>query len=152
MVGGDMPDVLFFYYNLQTAITAGGGVPQFLDAQGADLTPYLAGDAIKDYPSLANILTTHLEKLGQGLQRQDHHAPKPLYSEGFEFLRNVSHWDTDIRKDYLSKNIDDSKRITRALTRPAEGRYAPAAADASSNAAFYASSSRPASITSTRCR
>src|SRR5262249_22657928 len=57
MAGNDMPDLLFFYYNQQTAITAVAGLPQFLDAQGTDLTPFLAGDAIKDYPSLANIPT-----------------------------------------------------------------------------------------------
>ena len=28
-------------------------VPQFLQASCADLTPYLAGDAVKDYPNLA---------------------------------------------------------------------------------------------------
>ena len=41
MAGGDLPDLLFFYYNLRTAITAVAGVPQFLEAQAADLTPYL---------------------------------------------------------------------------------------------------------------
>ena len=29
--------------------------PEFLESQCADLTPYLAGDAIKDYPNLANL-------------------------------------------------------------------------------------------------
>src|SRR6202023_1597809 len=57
MAGGDLPDLLFIYYNLQTAITAVAGVPQFLEAQGAELTPYLAGDAINDYASLAGIPT-----------------------------------------------------------------------------------------------
>jgi putative aldouronate transport system substrate-binding protein len=33
------------------------GLPQFLKAQAADLTPYLSGDAIKDYPNLANLPT-----------------------------------------------------------------------------------------------
>jgi putative aldouronate transport system substrate-binding protein len=57
MAGNDLPDLLFFYYSSQTAITAVAGVPQFLEAQAADLTPYLAGDAVKDYPSLANFPT-----------------------------------------------------------------------------------------------
>ena len=29
------------------------GFPQFLESRAADLTPYLGGDAIKDYPNLA---------------------------------------------------------------------------------------------------
>lgn len=32
-------------------------LPQLLEAKFADLTPYLAGDAVKDYPNLANIPT-----------------------------------------------------------------------------------------------
>ena len=42
-----------------------GGTPpnienlaEFLKAKCADLTPYLSGDAIKDYPNLANIPTS----------------------------------------------------------------------------------------------
>ena len=64
MAGGDLPDLLFFYHSLRTAITAVAGVPQFLEAQAADLTPYLAGDAIKDYPALAAIPTRSWKNSG----------------------------------------------------------------------------------------
>jgi putative aldouronate transport system substrate-binding protein len=60
-------------------------------------------------------------------------VPKPLYSEGFVFLKNVTQWDADIGKDYVPKNADDFKRVMQALTRPAEGRYATAAAGAASS-------------------
>ncbi|HEV7663359.1 MAG TPA: extracellular solute-binding protein [Chloroflexota bacterium] len=134
MAGGDMPDLLFFYYNLQTAITAVAGVPQFLEAQGADLTPYLSGDAAKDYPSLASIPTRAWKNSGSVYNSKIIMIPKPLYSEGFVFLKNVNQWDGDLGKDYVPKNADDFKRVMLALTRPAEGRYATAAAGASSNA------------------
>jgi putative aldouronate transport system substrate-binding protein len=110
MAGNDFPDLLFFYYNLQTAITAVAGVPQFLEAQGADLTPYLAGDAIKDYPSLANIPTRAWKNSGSVFNGRVIMIPKPLYAEGFVFLKNVNHWDADVGKDYVPKNADDFKR------------------------------------------
>ena len=34
------------------------GLPQFLKAVAADLTPYLSGDAVRDYPNLANLPTS----------------------------------------------------------------------------------------------
>jgi putative aldouronate transport system substrate-binding protein len=132
MAGNDMPDVLFFYYNLQTAITAVAGVPQFLEASGADLTPFLAGDAIKDYPSLANIPTRAWKNSGSVFNGKIIMIPKPLYSEGFVFLKNVNQWDKDIGMDYVPKNATDFKRVMQALTRPQEDRYATAAAGASS--------------------
>jgi putative aldouronate transport system substrate-binding protein len=132
MAGSDMPDLLFFYYNLQTAITAVAGVPQFLDQQGADLTPYLAGDAIREYPALAAIPTRAWKNSGSVYNGKIIMVPKPLYSEGFVFLKNVTRWDADIGKDYVPKNADDFKRVMQALTRPQEDRYATAAAGASS--------------------
>ena len=60
-------------------------------------------------------------------------VPKPLYSEGFVFLKNVTQWDADIGKDYVPKNADDFKRVMQALTKPQEDRYATAAAGASSS-------------------
>jgi putative aldouronate transport system substrate-binding protein len=133
MAGSDMPDLLFFYYNLQTAITAVAGVPQFVEAQAADLTPHLAGDAIKDYPSLANIPTRAWKNSGSVYNGKVTMVPKPLYSEGFVFLKNVTQWDADIGEDYVPKNADDFKRVMQALTKPQEDRYATAAAGASSS-------------------
>jgi putative aldouronate transport system substrate-binding protein len=133
MAGNDMPDLLFFYYNLQTAITAVAGVPQFLEAQGADLTPYLAGDAIKDYPSLANIPTRSWKNSGSVFNNRVIMVPKPLYAEGFVFLKNVTQWNADIGADYVPKNAADFKRVMQALTKPAENRYATAAAGASAS-------------------
>jgi putative aldouronate transport system substrate-binding protein len=132
MAGNDLPDLTFFYYNLQTAITAVAGLPQFLEAQGADLTPFLAGDAIKDYPSLANIPTRSWKNSGSVFNGRVIMVPKPIYSEGFVFLKNVTQWDADVGKDYVPKNADDFKRVMQALTRPQENRYATAAAGASS--------------------
>jgi putative aldouronate transport system substrate-binding protein len=51
LAGDDLPDVMFIQ---------GYGVPhqaQLLQAKFADLTPYLSGDAVKDYPNLASLPT-----------------------------------------------------------------------------------------------
>ncbi|MFJ4411792.1 extracellular solute-binding protein [Streptomyces sp. NPDC088910] len=60
MAGNDLPDV----------INLGGGhvLPreaQFVQAKCADLSEYLAGDAVKDYPNLANIPTYAWEDMGR---------------------------------------------------------------------------------------
>src|SRR5712691_4788555 len=49
MAGGDLPDL--FYFNAFGPTTA--DLPQFLKTAYTDVTPFLAGDAITDYPNLA---------------------------------------------------------------------------------------------------
>lgn len=50
--GNDLPDIMCTITRPSTPI-----VPAFLDAKCTDLTPYLAGDAVRDYPNLAAIPT-----------------------------------------------------------------------------------------------
>lgn len=50
IAGGDLPDFVEIKGRQPS-------LPQLLKAKFADLTPHLAGDAIKDYPNLANIPT-----------------------------------------------------------------------------------------------
>ncbi|WP_432105876.1 hypothetical protein [Streptomyces sp. bgisy091] len=53
MAGGDIPDLVWFPPNQGIQ-----RVPELLDAKFHDLTPYLSGDAVKEYPNLANLPTT----------------------------------------------------------------------------------------------
>ena len=48
MAGGDLPDLFYLGNNLATA-----NIPRFLQSAYADLTPYVSGDAVKEYPNLA---------------------------------------------------------------------------------------------------
>jgi putative aldouronate transport system substrate-binding protein len=50
MAGNDLPDTIHVVGTVAPLISA-----QFVQAQCSDLTPYLAGDAAKDYPNLAAI-------------------------------------------------------------------------------------------------
>ncbi|MDE3075892.1 MAG: hypothetical protein KGJ86_10730, partial [Chloroflexota bacterium] len=53
MAGNDLPDIIHLFFGIQAA----PALPDFIKAQCADLTPYLSGDAIKEYPFLASIPT-----------------------------------------------------------------------------------------------
>jgi len=50
IAGGDLPDTI--YNPPQKYIS---NLPSFLQAKCTDLTPFIGGDAVKDYPNLANI-------------------------------------------------------------------------------------------------
>jgi putative aldouronate transport system substrate-binding protein len=52
IAGGELPDLFFIIAD--PGITL---VPEFFNAKVADLTPYLSGDAVQDYPNLAAIPT-----------------------------------------------------------------------------------------------
>jgi putative aldouronate transport system substrate-binding protein len=51
LAGGDLPDVVYMP-------TVQPEQAQLLQAKFADLTPYLSGDAVKEYPNLANLPST----------------------------------------------------------------------------------------------
>ncbi len=65
MAGSDLPDIMFFQGGIggtnATSNTVGASgtsnMPAFMQHALADLTPYLGGDAVKDYPNLAAIPT-----------------------------------------------------------------------------------------------
>ena len=52
LAGQDLPDIM--YISPTVVIPQ---LPAFLKSKMADLTPYLSGDAVKDYPNLANLPT-----------------------------------------------------------------------------------------------
>src|SRR5918994_2192116 len=56
LAGADLPD---FIYNPTTTQPLGviSGLPQFARSRCADLTPFLSGDAIREFPNLANFST-----------------------------------------------------------------------------------------------
>ena len=91
------------------------GVPQFLEQQGADLTPYLSGDAIKDYPALANIPTRAWKNSGSVYNGKVIMVPKPLYSEGFAFLKNVTQWDAELQCPFCFTRMLALRRLRAKL-------------------------------------
>jgi putative aldouronate transport system substrate-binding protein len=56
MAGNDIPDIIHLYFGI-TGPFVPPGTAEFVEATCQDLTKFLAGDAIKDYPNLAAIPT-----------------------------------------------------------------------------------------------
>src|SRR5689334_12616145 len=56
LAGSDLPDYIYDYANANPYGVI-PSLPAFASATCSDLTPYLAGDAIKDYPNLAHYST-----------------------------------------------------------------------------------------------
>jgi putative aldouronate transport system substrate-binding protein len=120
MAGGDYPDLISLFGGLSAA----GNVPAFLQQAAADLTPYLAGDAVKDYPNLAAIPTFAWRNSGSVIGGKLWMVPISRPSVASLMIKNSSVWDQEIGPDYAPKNADDFKRVLKQLTKESTGRWA----------------------------
>jgi putative aldouronate transport system substrate-binding protein len=125
MAGNDLPDLIYMYSRPGAASTlaAAAGVPQFLQAQAADLTPFLAGDAAKDYPNLAAIPTSAWKNAGCAYQGHLYMVPIHRYLPAFIWLKNANVYDKEFGADYVPRNADDFKRVLQTLTKPQQDFY-----------------------------
>ncbi len=113
--GGDLPDLL----QLAGLVPQ---LPQMLAAKYEDLTPYLGGDAVKDYPFLANIPEVYW-KTACVYNGGIYGVPIPRSKMGAVFY---------LRSDILSaKGLDpapasfaDFKKLCMALTEPRQNKWA----------------------------
>jgi len=126
MAGNDLPDMMFLLaiVGSTTAIGALNGLPQFVEAACADLTPYLAGDKAGDYPYLAALPTSAWINSGCVYNGKLMMVPVQRPPLDFPIFKNDNIYDGEIGKDYVPKDGDDFKRVLKALTKPQEGRYA----------------------------
>jgi putative aldouronate transport system substrate-binding protein len=124
MASDDLPDImhLFFCY------TIAPNLPGFFKAKCADLTPYLAGDAAKDYPNLAALPTPAWKNSISAVDGVLYLIPihrqmtsTPPY--GGNFFKNIDQWDAELGQDYVPKNADDFKRALLQVTHPQENRW-----------------------------
>jgi putative aldouronate transport system substrate-binding protein len=114
VAGDDLPDVIFVPpgTNLQA-------FADFLKSKCADLTPYLSGDAVKDYPNLANFRTNSWKTV--------------LFNNGIYGVPAqypVFLWVMWLHKELFDavgadwpKSADDFKRILLQVTRPQDDVY-----------------------------
>ena len=91
---------------------------QFVQAQCSDLTPYLAGDAAKDYPNLAAIPGYAYKGAGGVFDNRLYGIPIHRYLPAFWFFRNTDIWDAEIGADVVPKDAADFKKILQQLNRP----------------------------------
>jgi putative aldouronate transport system substrate-binding protein len=120
MAGSDLPDLI----NVFRGINGIANLPPFLSAQCADLSPYLAGDASKDYPNLAAIPTFAWRNSGSVIDGHIYMIPVERYAPGNLMLKNTSIYDSEIGASYVPKDADDFKRVLQQLNRPSEDRFA----------------------------
>jgi putative aldouronate transport system substrate-binding protein len=125
MASNDLPDIVFLlpHMGASSALAAAPGVPQFLQSQAADLTPYLAGDAARDYPYLAATPTIIWKNVGCAYQGHLYLTPVPRTQLGQLWMKNAGVYDREIGQDYVPKNADDFKRVLQELTRPQDQFY-----------------------------
>jgi putative aldouronate transport system substrate-binding protein len=114
IAGSDFPDLLFFTHDL--AVT---GLPQFLQATYQDLTPFLAGEAIKEYANLAAIPTSAWlqSRVGGSIYAV------PVIRPYFNWVWYVNQTKLDAIGADQPKNADDFKRILQEMTRPQSNEY-----------------------------
>lgn len=119
MAGNDLPDIMCF----RNGLNGTPNLPQFLETAMADLTPYLGGDAAKDYPFLAALPTYGWKNGGCAYRGKLYMIPAMTPVLGNGFFRNVNIYDQEIGADYIPKDAADFKRVLQQLTRPSEGRW-----------------------------
>jgi putative aldouronate transport system substrate-binding protein len=113
IAGNDIPDMMFLS-SLQIQ-----GIPQFLQRECVDLTPYIGGDAIKDYPNLANIPTIAWKQTVYNNGIYGVPIPRP-YVQGIWFVNQTRFESVGAGQP---KDAPDFKRILQALTNPAAAQW-----------------------------
>jgi putative aldouronate transport system substrate-binding protein len=124
MAGDDLPDVMHIYNGYALAPNLQG----FFKAKCADLSPYLSGDAAKDYPYLAAIPTYAWKNAVTAIDGALYLIPiqrhLPIFPGfGGYFFVNTAVWNTEVGEGYVPKDAADFKRVLQALTRPQQNRY-----------------------------
>jgi putative aldouronate transport system substrate-binding protein len=121
VAGNDLPD---FIYNPTTTNPSGviSGLPQFVKAKCADLTPYLSGDAIKDYPNLAHY-SAYTWRSGV-VEGKIYALPIARPPIGATMMYRADLFEkAGITVDKAPKNADDFKRMLVAVNRPQENQF-----------------------------
>ncbi|HEU0168544.1 MAG TPA: hypothetical protein VFS62_12270 [Chloroflexota bacterium] len=125
MAGSDIPDIIHLYGGL-TSARVPPGTTEFVKSQCADLTPYLAGDAIKDYPNLAAIPTYAWANSACVIEGKLYGWPIHRYlpNAGVYFFKNTDMWNQKIGANVDPKDATDLKKIMTELNDPKGGVWA----------------------------
>jgi putative aldouronate transport system substrate-binding protein len=122
MAGGDLPDLMHIGYDIGSA----PGLSAFFKAKCADLTPYLAGDAVKEYPNLASIPTHSWYNANCAIEGQLFQWPINRYlpASGTYFFKNVEMWNQKVGENVAPRDATDLKKIMQQLNDPNAGVWA----------------------------
>ncbi|MBV9578493.1 MAG: hypothetical protein JO057_07890 [Chloroflexi bacterium] len=121
MAGNDIPDIIHLYFGINGPFVP-PGTAEFVKAKCQDLTQYLAGDAIKDYPNLAAIPTYAWSNSGCVLGGALYSWPIHRYLPGLGFFFKITDmWNEKVGADTTPKTADDLKKIVTELNDPNHG-------------------------------
>jgi putative aldouronate transport system substrate-binding protein len=109
IAGNELPDILYIATN--SVIPQ---LPTFLKSKAADLTPYLSGDAVKDYPNLANFPSIAWKQVIYNNAIYGVPVPYPLYLWVHWVHQNLLDDDGLARP----KNADEYKKLGQHFTKP----------------------------------
>jgi putative aldouronate transport system substrate-binding protein len=120
MASNDLPDIIHVY----NGIGAAPSLPSFFKAQCADLTPYPAGDAVRDYPNLAAIPTYAWNNSLCAIEGKLYQWPIHRYLPLEGFYKNSDIYDKAFGADYTPRDLDDWNRMLREINDPKGGTWA----------------------------
>jgi putative aldouronate transport system substrate-binding protein len=122
MAGDDLPDLMHIGYDIGSA----PGLAAFFKAKCADLTPYLAGDAVKNYPNLASIPTHSWFNANCVFDGQLYQWPINRYlpSSGTYLFKNLEMWNQRVGENVVPRDATDLKKIMQQLNNPSGGVWA----------------------------
>ena len=121
MAGNDIPDLLHLYYGIAGPFVP-PGTAEFVKAKCQDLTPFLAGDAVKDYPNLAAIPTYAWTNSACAVDGTLYSWPIHRYLGGlYYFFKNTDIWNQKVGANTVPKDAADLKKIVTQLNDPNGG-------------------------------
>jgi putative aldouronate transport system substrate-binding protein len=121
LAGADLPD---FIYNPTTTQPLGviAALPQFARTRCADLTQFLSGDAIREFPNLASF-SSYTWRSGV-IDGKIYAIPSARAPIGTTIAYRKDLFDkAGIQMDKAPKDGDEFKRILQAVTRPQENQW-----------------------------
>jgi putative aldouronate transport system substrate-binding protein len=121
MAGNDIPDIIHLFFGITGAFVP-PGTAEFVKAQCQDLTQFLAGDAIKDYPNLAAIPTYAWTNSACVVNGALYSWPIHRYLGGLSyFFKNTDMWNEKIGANTNPKDAADLRKIITELNDPNNG-------------------------------
>jgi putative aldouronate transport system substrate-binding protein len=132
IAGGDLPDTI--YNPPQKYIP---NLPAFLQSQCADLTPFIGGDAVKDYPNLANIPTPCWAETVVNGSIYGVPVPRAPFLNAFLVRQDL----VDQAGLQQPTSADDFKKFLTALTKAQQNQFGLASAGSSGGSLAVSSQS-----------
>lgn len=121
MAGNDLPDIVHLFAGLTGAFVP-PGTAEWIKSKCQDLTQFLAGDAIKDYPNLAAIPTYAWSNSACVIDGALFSWPIHRYLPALTFFfKNTDMWNARVGANTQPADAPDFKKIIAELNDPNDG-------------------------------